>query len=155
MTSADAKAKIRAQRGQIFCKKAQAPDADFNALVKQYSQDPGAGETDGDGGDTGDFAQDEALPPMKPFADAVFAAKSGQVVGPIETAFGFHIVRVDEAAHKPALDDDLKIDNSRLHRQAARRAKAGRTDRAGQKNRQNPNQPLKLMLNEPEAYETG
>ncbi len=105
--SAADKAKIRAQALDIL-KKAQVPNADFNALIKQYSQDPGANGDGGDGGDTGEFAQDEALPPMKPFADAVFAAQSGQILGPVETVFGYHIVRVDEASHKPALDGDLK-----------------------------------------------
>ncbi len=98
------KAKVRARAVDIL-QKAQAPGADFDALVKQYSEDEGMKY---DGGDTGQFSLDEALPPMKPFAEAVFKAQSGQIIGPIETVFGFHIVRVDEASHKPALDRDLK-----------------------------------------------
>ena len=97
--------KIRAQALDIL-KKAQAPDADFGALVKQYSQDPGAKESGNS--DSGEFSQEEAAKPMKPFADAVFAAKTGQILGPIKTDFGFHIIRVEEESHKPKLSEDLK-----------------------------------------------
>lgn len=102
--SADDKAKIKARADDIL-KKAQAPNADFVALVTQYSEDPSAKETKGD---TDEFVREEVAPPMKAFADAVFGAKAGQILGPIETPFGLHIVRVDEAPHKARLDADFK-----------------------------------------------
>ncbi len=47
--------------------------ADFAALAKQYSKDPGAAQQ---GGDLGFFKKDDMVPE---FADAAFALKPGQV----------------------------------------------------------------------------
>lgn len=102
--TAEDKAKIRAQAEEIL-KKARVPNADFVALVKEFSQDPDAAKNLGD---SGEFAQDEALSQMKPFADAVFASRTGDVIGVIETVFGFHIIKVEDGPHKPALNADLK-----------------------------------------------
>jgi peptidyl-prolyl cis-trans isomerase D len=63
---------------------------DFAALAKQYSQDPG---TAANGGDLG-FAERSAF--VKPFADALFGMKAGDIVGPVKTQFGYHIIRLDE-----------------------------------------------------------
>jgi peptidyl-prolyl cis-trans isomerase D len=37
---------------------------------------------------------------VKPFADAVFAAKKGEIVGPVQSEFGFHVILVTDI--KPA-----------------------------------------------------
>lgn len=63
--------------------------ADFAELAAKHSQDPGS--KDG-GGDLGWFARGRMI---KEFDDAVFAAKPGEIVGPIRSQFGFHIIRVD------------------------------------------------------------
>ncbi|MCU0235133.1 MAG: peptidyl-prolyl cis-trans isomerase [Thermoanaerobaculales bacterium] len=63
--------------------------ADFAELAAKHSQDPGS--KDG-GGDLGWFARGRMV---KEFEDAVFAAKPGEIVGPIRSQFGFHIIRVD------------------------------------------------------------
>ena len=64
--------------------------ANFDTLAKTNSDDPGSKDT---GGNLGAFTRGQMV---KPFEDAAFAAQPGKVVGPVETEFGFHIIRVDE-----------------------------------------------------------
>ena len=81
-------ASARAQAEQVL---AQAKAGkDFGALAKQYSQDPGSAQN---GGDLG-WADRSSF--VKPFADALFAMKVGEIAGPIKTQFGYHIIRLDE-----------------------------------------------------------
>jgi peptidyl-prolyl cis-trans isomerase D len=63
---------------------------DFGELAKQYSQDPGSAKN---GGDLG-WAERSSF--VKPFSDALFAMKVGDVAGPVKTQFGYHIIRLDE-----------------------------------------------------------
>lgn len=62
--------------------------ARFAELAKQHSQDAGSAAK---GGDLGLFGRADVV---KPFADAVFGMKEGEIGGPIETEFGHHIVRL-------------------------------------------------------------
>ncbi len=64
--------------------------ASFEELARLYSQDTGSAEK---GGDLG-FFNSAAM--VKPFADAAFAAKKGEVVGPVVTQFGLHIIKVED-----------------------------------------------------------
>ena len=64
--------------------------ADFAALAKSDSQDPGSAAT---GGDLGLFSRDMMV---KPFADAAFALKQGETSGVVESEFGFHVIRLTE-----------------------------------------------------------
>jgi peptidyl-prolyl cis-trans isomerase D len=81
-------ASARAQAEQVL---AQARSGkDFAALAKQYSQDPGSANN---GGDLG-WADRNSF--VKPFADALFGMKVGEIAGPIKTQFGYHIIRLDE-----------------------------------------------------------
>jgi len=63
---------------------------DFGELAKQYSQDPGSAQN---GGDLG-WAERSAF--VKPFADALFAMKVGEIAGPVKTQYGYHMIRLDE-----------------------------------------------------------
>jgi peptidyl-prolyl cis-trans isomerase C len=62
--------------------------ADFAALSKQYSKDPGASAQ---GGDLGFFKKTDMVPE---FADAAFALKDNEVTPePVKTQFGWHVIQ--------------------------------------------------------------
>jgi peptidyl-prolyl cis-trans isomerase C len=63
---------------------------DFAALAKKYSQDPGSAEQ---GGDLGCIGRGETVPN---FEEAVFNAEQGEIVGPVETEFGYHVIEVTD-----------------------------------------------------------
>ncbi len=73
--------------------------ADFAKLAAQDSDDPGTRDR---GGDLGFFERGQMI---KPFEDAAFALKPGQLSGVVATRFGFHIIEVEEV--KPAHTDTL------------------------------------------------
>lgn len=77
-----------------------AGGADFAEIAKAKSTDTGSGAN---GGDLGWFGLGMMV---KPFEDAVVAAKVGEITGPIQTDFGFHLILVKETrvAEKPTLD---------------------------------------------------
>jgi peptidyl-prolyl cis-trans isomerase C len=77
-----------------------AGGADFAELAKAKSTDTGSGAK---GGDLGWFGLGMMV---KPFEDAVVAAKVGEVTGPVKTDFGYHLILVSETriAEKPTLD---------------------------------------------------
>ncbi|MFB0516160.1 MAG: peptidylprolyl isomerase [Candidatus Neomarinimicrobiota bacterium] len=62
---------------------------DFAQLALDYSEDPGSGPS---GGDLGWFGRGQMV---KPFDEAAFAADTGEVVGPVETQFGYHVIKVE------------------------------------------------------------
>lgn len=71
--------------------------ADFAALSKQYSKDPGSAEN---GGDLGFFKQQDMVPE---FAKAAFALQPGQISDtPVHTQFGWHVIEVVERRQEPA-----------------------------------------------------
>ncbi len=63
---------------------------DFAQLAKEFSQDPGSAER---GGDLGCLGRGETVPE---FERAIFNAKKGEIVGPVETEFGYHLIEVTE-----------------------------------------------------------
>ncbi len=74
--------------------KADPSDANWAALAKQYSTDPSSKEK---GGDLGYFGRGQMVPA---FQDAAFSAKVGQIVGPVHSQFGYHVIQVED--RKPA-----------------------------------------------------
>jgi peptidyl-prolyl cis-trans isomerase D len=61
---------------------------DFAALAKANSDDPGSGSK---GGDLGFFSRDMMV---KPFSDAAYLLKEGQLSEIVESEFGFHIIKL-------------------------------------------------------------
>lgn len=66
--------------------------AEFASLAKEHSVCP----SKADGGYLGQFASGRMVPA---FSKAVIGAKDGQVVGPIETPFGWHVIERMENKH--------------------------------------------------------
>lgn len=62
----------------------------FAALAKKYSDDKASGSQ---GGSLGYFKQGEMV---KPFEDAAFSMKKGEISSIVETEFGYHIIKVED-----------------------------------------------------------
>ena len=103
--------------------------ADFEAIARRESMDPGSKEL---GGDLGWNRRGQMV---KEFDQMMFALPPGQISPIVETSFGFHIIKVDrvqpaevKARHiliAPALDSN-DVANSRLEADSvARRWRAG------------------------------
>lgn len=73
----------------------------FKDLAKEYGSDA----TATNGGDLGWFTK-EAM--VKEFSDAAFAMKKGEISGPVQSDFGFHIIEVTDVAKDFDKMDDTK-----------------------------------------------
>jgi peptidyl-prolyl cis-trans isomerase C len=80
----DQKAKAEEVKGQL------QDGEDFAQLAQEFSQDPGSAEQ---GGDLGCLGRGETVPN---FEEAVFNAEQDEIVGPVETEFGYHVIEVTE-----------------------------------------------------------
>lgn len=85
----DAAKQVAKTRAEALLADVRKTPAKFAELARQYSDDPGSGAN---GGDLGSFSRDMMV---KPFADAVWSMKTGQIEGLVESQFGFHIIRLD------------------------------------------------------------
>lgn len=74
--------------------------ADFAETAKAKSKDGAAAN----GGDLGWFGLDAMV---KPFADAVAAMKPGEVAGPLQTEYGWHVVKLIDSrlSEAPSIED--------------------------------------------------
>jgi len=89
--------------------------ADFAAIAKEKSKDPGAAN----GGDLGYFTKDQMVPE---FAEAAFKLDKGQISDPVHTQFGWHIIKIEDKRTKPTPTFDQvkgQIENFVTHRAQA------------------------------------
>jgi len=80
----------QAQQALAEIKKKIAGGADFAAVARESSDDI-ASKTNG--GDLGSFGRGQMV---KEFEDAAFGAKIGELVGPVHSPFGYHLLQVLE-----------------------------------------------------------
>jgi len=83
------RAKARARAEAILAEVRKAP-ASFAEVARKQSEDTGSA---GQGGDLGLFGRGTMV---KPFEDAVFAMKKGEISDVIESDFGYHIIELTE-----------------------------------------------------------
>lgn len=93
------KAAAKAQAEQILAQVRENPRS-FAQLAKTYSQDPGSAAN---GGDLGFFGKGSMV---KPFEDAAFKLKQGEISDLVQSDFGYHIITV--TAIKPAVPRSLQ-----------------------------------------------
>ncbi|MGE5615618.1 MAG: peptidylprolyl isomerase, partial [Bacillota bacterium] len=92
--ASEAEKKAAHDKAQALFERVKKAPATFAEVAKKESQDPGSAAQ---GGDLGFFRRGSMV---KPFEDAVFAAKKNDIVGPVESDFGFHVIQVTDV--KPA-----------------------------------------------------
>jgi peptidyl-prolyl cis-trans isomerase D len=91
---------------------------DFATVAREASDDPGSRAQ---GGDLGFFG---AGAMARPFEEAAFALKAGELSQPVRTRFGWHIIRVDaveEARTLPLAEVRATIAREMLETEAARK----------------------------------
>lgn len=106
------------KKAQSLADQAKAPKADFAKLARENSLDPGSA---GKGGDLDWFGRGMMV---KPFEDAAFALKDGEVSGVVATDYGFHVIKltgIRPAVVKPLAEVRAQIVEEIKQQQAARR----------------------------------
>jgi len=121
--ASDADKAAARKKAEDLAAQVRANPAKFAELAKANSDDPGSATQ---GGDLGSFARGNMV---KPFDDAVFAAKPGEIVGPVQTDFGYHVIKVNsvKAAQIKPFDEvkgQIEADLKRLQAQQKFAAKA-------------------------------
>jgi peptidyl-prolyl cis-trans isomerase D len=108
--SADEKQKAKAKAEELL-NQVKAKPAAFADIAKANSQDPGSAVK---GGDLGSFKRSDMV---KPFSDAAFGMKVGDISGVVESEFGYHIIKLTDIAQakppsfeamRPQIETDLK-----------------------------------------------
>jgi len=99
----DAEKATAKQRAEDLAAQAKASPAKFAELARQHSQDPGSAPQ---GGELGSNPRGTMV---KSFDDAVFAMKVGEIAGPVQSEFGWHVIKLNNiAAAKTRPFDEVK-----------------------------------------------
>lgn len=105
------------KRAKELAEKARKEGTDFAELAREHSEGPSASK----GGDLGSFARDRMV---DAFADKAFSMKEGEISDPVQTKFGYHVIKHE--GHKEASTesfDSVKEDIvSKLERKKFRNA---------------------------------
>ena len=110
------KAKAKAKAEEVL-KDVQRNPTKFAELARQHSQDPGSAAN---GGDLGFFGRGMMV---KPFEEAVFKQKQGELSGLVQSDFGFHIIKVTgiKEGKQKKLDEVRAEIEGELKRQGAQK----------------------------------
>lgn len=98
---------------EIFEKIAHGED--FARMAREHSKDPGSKE---DGGDLGYFSRGQMVPQ---FEEAAFKLKNGEMSQPIQSQFGWHIIKLEDKRQRGAPPFDTikeRIMASLVHKKA-------------------------------------
>jgi peptidyl-prolyl cis-trans isomerase C len=79
---------------EIAAKVASGDDKLFAEQAKAHSKDPG---TKDEGGDLGFFGRGQMVPQ---FEEAAFKLKKGEISAPVQSQFGWHLIKVDDTRTK-------------------------------------------------------
>lgn len=108
--SAAEREKAKAKADELLAIVKKSPDT-FADVARKNSQDPGSAPN---GGDLDFFARGAMV---KPFEDAAFSMKKGDISGVVTSDFGYHVIMLTDIRSpkqrsfeemKPTLEDDLK-----------------------------------------------
>jgi len=116
LTEEQAKAKAEELKKQI------AGGAKFEDVAKKESDDTGSGAN---GGELGAFGHGQMVPE---FETAAFAAKVGDVIGPIRTQYGYHLIRVDSHEYTPFAGVKASIEKKEHQKAVQARLEALKTE---------------------------
>jgi peptidyl-prolyl cis-trans isomerase C len=92
--SKEAEAKAKATLARL--KKGE----DFGTLAKELTDDPPGKQ---DGGDLGYFTKDQMVPE---FSEVAFKLDKGQISDPVKTAFGWHLIKIEDKRKRQAPEFD-------------------------------------------------
>ena len=95
------------EKCQTILKNIEAGEKTFEDAAREFSTCPSGAK----GGDLGEFGKGQMV---KEFEDAAFAANIGEVVGPVKTQFGYHLIKVEkknEACEAPFEEVQVKVMN--------------------------------------------
>src|SRR5688500_4452988 len=87
------------KKAEAIAAEVRAKPASFEEVAKRESQDPG---TKDKGGDLGFNARGSFV---KPFEDALYRMKPGEISGAIESEFGFHVIQLTGVQRKDGKEE--------------------------------------------------
>ncbi len=96
-----AKQEVKKKAEQVLAEVKKNP-AKFADLAQKYSQDPGSAQK---GGDLGSFGRGMMV---KPFEQAVFSMKPGQISDLVQSDFGYHIIKLIDITGQGQSFDSMK-----------------------------------------------